>query len=266
MVIKGIITLTTDFGLKDSYVGEMKGAILSVNAGANIMDITHMVSPQNIIEGALVLSRAYLFYPPGTIHVAVIDPGVGSSRRPILIETEKYFFVGPDNGLFTPVFEKEKVTRVIHLVNSEYFLDEVSNTFHGRDIFGPVAAHLSMGVRPESFGTPVESPVLLELPSPVRDDMEIRGEVLYIDSFGNLITNIIGKDVVRLAEKANVMVTVKGARIRGLSATYSDGVKGDLLALVGSSGYLEIACSSRRASEMLNVREGDSVTVEVLEK
>jgi S-adenosylmethionine hydrolase len=152
-----IITLTTDFGLKDPWAGIMKGVILSINPGARVVDITHFVTPQNIIEGAFILSQSCPRFPAGTIHVAVVDPGVGGKRNPILVETEGFFLIGPDNGLFSLVLEKERVKRVIRLTRREYFLPDVSTTFHGRDIFAPVAAHLSLGVDPASFGEPLET-------------------------------------------------------------------------------------------------------------
>ncbi len=165
-----IMTLTTDFGLKDPYIGAMKGAILSINPSVLITDITHMISPGNVLEGALVLSEAYKFFPKGTIHVGVVDPGVGGRRLPVLIETDRYSFIGPDNGLFSLAVRKEKVRRVVRLSSRGYFLKKVSSTFHGRDIFGPAAAHLSLGVDPGKFGNAIEPGDLksVECPRPQK--------------------------------------------------------------------------------------------------
>jgi S-adenosyl-L-methionine hydrolase (adenosine-forming) len=255
-----IITLTTDFGLKDSYVGAMKGAILSLNPYAMIVDITHLVSPGNIIEGALVLNEAYGFFPKGTIHVGVVDPGVGGRRMPVLIETDRYTFIGPDNGLFSLAIQKEKVRRVINLSRKKYFLKKVSSTFHGRDIFGPAAAHLSLGVDPGKLGDTIKRNVLKNVPfiRPKKKGGLITGEVVRIDSFGSLLTNIRKEDI---AGHSRIEAEINGVRVKGLQKTYSDVGAGRPLALIGSSGNLEIAVNNGIASDVLDASIGDKVVL-----
>ncbi|MEE9613474.1 MAG: SAM-dependent chlorinase/fluorinase [Thermodesulfobacteriota bacterium] len=260
------ITLTTDFGVKDPWQGAMKGVILSINPTAKIVDISHSISPRNVLEGAFILSEAYRFFPDGTVHVAVVDPGVGGERAPVLIATEKFSFVGPDNGIFTFALEREKVRSVVKLTREEYFLKEVSGTFHGRDVFAPVAAHVSMGVPSEKFGEPLSTPpVTIDLPRPVEEKGSLLGEVLYVDAFGNLITNIGSDDIARFkggeggGGGGRLEVTVKGRTIKGLVKSYSGAVEGDLVALMGSTGKLEIACFMGSASRLLGCGEGEGV-------
>jgi len=255
-----IITLTTDFGLKDSYVGAMKGAVLSINPDAKIVDVTHLVAPGNIVEGALALNEAYGFFPKGTIHVGVVDPGVGGRRMPILVETERYSFIGPDNGLFSLAIRQEKVRRVIRLSRKEYFLRKVSSTFHGRDIFGPAAAHLSLGVDPGKLGDTIKRSVLKSapFPRPKKKKGLVAGEVVRIDSFGSLLTNIRKVDI---AGSGGIEADINGVRIKGLQKTYSAVREGGLLALIGSSGNLEIAVNNGMASEVLGARIGDKVVL-----
>ena len=251
------ITLTTDFGLKDPYQGAMKGAILSVNPDAGIVDITHLVSPGEVIEGAFVLLESCGFFPQGTIHAGVVDPGVGGARRPILVETEKFFFVGPDNGLFSLALRNERVKRVVHLTEDKYFRSEVSKTFHGRDIFGPVAAHLSLGVSPSEFGADTTDIREISLPAPTREKGVIAGEVIYIDSFGNIITNINGGDALSFGPDA--CVELNGIEIEGLKRTYSEATGGSPLALISSFDFLEIAVNAGNAGKTFNASVGDKV-------
>ena len=266
-----IITLTTDFGLKDPWVGAMKGAILSVNPRARIVDISHLVTPQNIIEGSFMLSAACGYFPDKTIHLGVVDPGVGTDRRPILIETDCFVFVGPDNGLFTSVMEAGIVKRIVHLTSEDYFSGDVSSTFHGRDVFGPVAAHVSLGVKPEKLGPSVDDPVRLDLPSPTRTGetltgIILNGIILYIDAFGNLITNISSNDLSSFKGAAEVDISIKDHTISGISGTYLDNGIGEertnkLTALLGSLGRLEIASPGGSAKEALGADVGDLVEV-----
>ncbi len=257
-----IITLTTDFGRRDPWVGAVKGVILSINPEATIVDISHGISPQKIIEGSFVLSRASPYYPEGTIHVAVVDPGVGTERRPVLIETERYFFIGPDNGLFTRVISSEKINQVIELDNSDYFLKDVSATFHARDVFAPVAAHLSLGVKPSELGTVMEEPLTLDLPKAEVSSDIIRGEVLYIDSFGNLITNIGESDISAIQEHGDIDIDIRWRTIHGLVESYTDGEPGrNAVALIGSSGFLEIAAFNDNAAAALDVSVGEKVDI-----
>ncbi|MBI5492500.1 MAG: SAM-dependent chlorinase/fluorinase [Deltaproteobacteria bacterium] len=258
-----IITLTTDFGLRDPYQGAMKGAILSINPEAGLIDITHLIAPGNILEGAFVLFESCGFFPRGTIHLGVVDPGVGGERRPILLETEDCIFVGPDNGLFS-IAAKGKVRRVIHLTKKEYFRSEVSSTFHGRDIFGPVAAHLSLGADPGVLGEETGSFNEVELPATEKRGGAIYGAVIYIDSFGNLITNISKVDALGLG--GVLEAEINGFSISGLKRTYCDVKKGAPVMLIGSSDFLEIAVSSGRASTELKAKVGDKVLLRPLKR
>lgn len=255
-----IITLTTDFGLKDSYVGAMKGAMLSIARDMTIVDITHLVSPGNILEGAFILLEACRHFPRGTVHVGVVDPGVGGERKPILVETEDYIFVGPDNGLFSLAARVLGMKRAIELTEKRFFLPEVSSTFHGRDIFGPVAAHLSTGTAPDSFGTELGKIRALDIPRPVMEEDGVSGEVIYVDSFGNLITNIRKQDIDSLGG-AGCEVLINGASLKGVKKTYAVAATGAALALMGSSGYLEVAVNSGSATGALKAGVSEKVKV-----
>ncbi|HLD74128.1 MAG TPA: SAM-dependent chlorinase/fluorinase [Bdellovibrionota bacterium] len=249
-----IVTLLTDFGTKDTYVPQMKGVLLSLNPALKIVDISHQVAPQNIMEGAFLLKTTYSYFPPGTIHVAVVDPGVGTSRKALLVETEKYFFIGPDNGILSPTLHKETIKNIIEIKNSEYFLKNVSITFHGRDIFATVAAHLASGIKPQQFGPTCDSYVQLKFPpllksSPTKGEESIEACVIYTDNFGNLITNVQKND---LDLKRKYEITIDGKKIQGLSKTYFDKNKGEIVALIGSSGFLEIAIVEGSAHTQLS--------------
>lgn len=257
--MESIITLTTDFGLKDAYQGVMKGVILGINPYVRIVDITHLIPPGDILECAYVLRDACKFFPDNTIHVAVVDPGVGGNRKPILIETGRHFFIGPDNGVFSLAADKKEIRRVIELKNREYFLKETSNTFHGRDIFAPVAGHLSLGADPEEFGDEIPGAHSIEFPAPEKKGDAIIGSIVRADSFGNLITDIRKADVAGTACE----VEVKGRTIGSISKTYSSVAKGELLALIGSSKFLEIAVNGGSASAVLGAAPGDRVVVRI---
>ena len=186
----GVVTLTSDFGIQDSYVGTMKGVILRIYPAAKLVDLTHQVSPQDVLEASLVLEGAYRYFPEGTVHLTVVDPGVGTSRRAILLQAGPFYFVGPDNGIFTRVLGSEPEARVFAIENPHYRLSQISDTFHGRDIIAPVAAYLAQGIDPAEFGPQITDPVLLPLPLPRRWGNQIQGEVVSIDGFGNVITNV----------------------------------------------------------------------------
>ena len=215
------ITLLTDFGLKDGYVGVMKGVIWGICPGVQIADITHSVSPQNVLEGAIVLERTAPFFPEGTVHVAVVDPGVGTRRRPIAARLGEQFFVGPDNGLFTLLLEKnrsqQKPVEVVHLDQPRYWLGDVSNVFHGRDIFAPVAAHLANGVPLASLGSVIQDAAVLYLPQPKPIPGGWSCQIITIDQFGNLATNLMRE---QLSTLRNPCVKIGGQTIIGLSATF----------------------------------------------
>ena len=255
----GIITLTTDFGLNDHYAGALKGAVLSVNPDARVIDITHLIQPGNIIEAAFIMVEACLFFPKGTVHIGVVDPGVGTKRRLVIIETEQYLFVGPDNGLLSLAAKKDGIKRVVEITAPRLFLNPTSATFHGRDIFGPVAARLSIGLDPIEAGREIAGDIVsLKIPRPKRNGMALRGEVIHIDSFGNLIVNIKSADIERLSAK-QVSISVKGAALKGIKKTYGLAKQGSLLALIGSSGCLEIAVNQGNASKTLFAKVGDEV-------
>jgi S-adenosylmethionine hydrolase len=256
-----IITLLTDFGTKDYYVASMKGVILNINPGCTIIDVTHDVRPHDIIEGAFLLANAFSFFPKGTIHLSVVDPGVGSARRPVLLVTQNYFFVGPDNGLFGLVSQREKVKKVVVLTRKDYFLPEVGMTFHGRDIFAPVAAHLSLGTRPSAFG--YETRVLKDLGirRPVARDEKLSGEIFHIDTFGNLVSNIDEERLLRFVRGRPFVIRAGRRRIRGLNKGYWEGRRGEPMALIGSGGYLEISVREGNAQKVLKMKRGDPVVV-----
>ncbi len=247
-----IVTLLTDFGTKDTYVPQMKGVLLSLNQTLTIVDISHEVKPQNIFEGAFLLNTCYSFYPQKTIHIAVVDPGVGSPRAALLIETKNYYLIGPDNGILSLCLEKEKIKTIIELKNSEYFLKNVSTTFHGRDIFAPIAGHLSLGIQPAQFGPTIESINTLKIPRLQKHDNILEAQVIYTDHFGNMITNIKRED---LNPSKNYKIKINKQIIHGISKTYSEKNPGELIALIGSSGYLEIAAVEGSALQKLSSLE-----------
>ena len=253
----GIITLLTDFGFEGPYVAAMKGVILSIHPGARLIDITHQVTPGDVCRAALLLQEAVPFFPPGTIHLAVVDPGVGSRRRAMAAAAADGFFVGPDNGIFWPVLEDAGSAEIINLTESRYFLPRVSHTFHGRDIFAPAAAHLSLGLAIRRMGPAMEDPVRLDFPKPRLAGGVLTGEVLRADRFGNLITNIDQKTLADFTGVAPPLVRVGGLEIEGLVGSYSEKPEGELLALIGSSGRLEISVNRGRASD-----KADGGTVE----
>jgi len=259
----GVVTLTTDFGIHDSYVGTMKGVLLRICPGVCIVDISHGINPQDILEASLVLDNAYSFFPAGSVHVAVVDPGVGGSRRPMILAAGEHFFVGPDNGIFTRVLEFEPGAKAFAITEREYLLPVISDTFHGRDIFSPVAAHLARGVDPGAFGPPLESPHRIELPTPRIWEDEIRGEVIHIDSFGNILSNISRDHFAAAVQDREFVVFINGKRIDRLCRTYEEQERGRTLALFGSSGLLEIAIAEGRADRRIGVGKGDIVLVQI---
>ena len=255
-----LITLTTDFGYRDPFVGIMKGVIAGINPNARVIDLSHDIPPQDIMAGALVLRHSVPYFPAGAIHIAVIDPGVGSARRPLLLEYDGSYFVGPDNGVLSLALAGKQPARIIHLSNSTYHLQPVSATFHGRDTFAPVAAYLSLGVAAVAFGESVESFVRLKLPAPLRAARRINGEIIYIDGFGNLFTNISERDLTGFtADK--LVISLRDATIRGLAVNYAAAVEGELVALVNSWGLLEIALYKGSARQRTAAQIGDKVEI-----
>jgi len=255
-----IIALTTDFGLKDPFVGVMKGVILGINRTVHLVDLTHEIAPQDILEGAMAVEAALPFFPPGTIHLAVVDPGVGSARRALGVSAAGHLFVGPDNGLFTFLFAEPGWTAV-SLEASAYRLPELSRTFHGRDVFAPAAAYLSLDVPLHRFGPRVTDPVRLPWPTAHRDADTLIGEVVHADRFGNLVTSIKARDLAPLGPESALAVEVEGTVIAGLSATYAERSPGKLGAIVGSSNRLELFVRNGSARDRLSVGRGARVTV-----
>jgi S-adenosylmethionine hydrolase len=256
----GIITLLTDFGTADAFVGIMKGVILGINRQAQVVDLTHAIPPQRVLSGALVLRSAVRFFPAATVHVAVIDPGVGTARRPLLIETPLGFLVGPDNGVLSPAAALLGRRQVRLIENMEYARQPVSQTFHGRDIFAPAAAHLSRGVALDTFGPRIDSIVELTLPESEVDGSGVRGEVIYADHFGNLLTNITA-DVLARFPVRRVSVSIDGKPVAGPVEAYAAVPEGAALAIVGSWGVLEIAVRGGSAAQTFAAGPGTPVTV-----
>jgi S-adenosylmethionine hydrolase len=256
-----LLSLLTDFGTADYFVGAMKGAILSVNPRARIVDITHEIPAHDIRAGAFTLFAAYGTFPADTVHVAVVDPGVGSARRPILVKAGGYFFVGPDNGLFGYVYEREADARVFHLDCPEYFRHPVSNTFHGRDLFGPVAGAVSKGVEPEKLGSEIRDFVRLEPLRARRVEGGLEASVLHIDRFGNCVTNITREDLTEEMMMGGARLVVAGREITSFRQFFAEEEGGELFAVWGSAGFLEIVAYQASAAGLLDINRGDSVTV-----
>jgi len=246
----GIVTFLSDFGLEDGYVGIVKGVILRINHSARIVDITHQIPHGSILDAAFVLQEAWHFFPEGTVHLAVVDPGVGTARRLIAIQSERHFFVGPDNGLFRPIVDHDPSAEVVHLKEKRYFLPEISHTFHARDIFAPVAARLSAGLALHLLGPSLKDPIPLSIPVPEIRDEFLRGQVIRMDHFGNLITNIHEKTLQKFLGKDEAIIRIGDLRISGIAATYGDAAPGGVIALIGSAGFLEIAVCLGRAGDL----------------
>jgi len=258
-----LVTILTDFGTTDYFVGAMKGALLAVCPEARVVDITHDVPAHDIEWGAFTLFAAHETFPPGTIHVAVVDPGVGSARRPILVVSGGHFFVGPDNGLFTHIYEREPSAQVFHLTNEKFFRPSQSTTFHGRDVFAPVAGALANGVAPTSLGEAITDYYQFPLPKPKRlDDGMLEASIIHIDSFGNCITNISPSDLPDAA-RGSWHLVVGSHQVRAVREFFAaeDGASEELFAVWGSAGFLEIAVFCGSAARVLNARRGQAVSV-----
>ena len=252
-----IITLLTDFGLQDHYVGALKGAILSINPGASIVDLTHEIPPHDIWAAAFHLLAVYQTFPAGTIHLAVVDPGVGSARRGIIVNCAGQFFVGPDNGLFSWICEREESSSAIHLTNQKYFRHPVSDTFHGRDVFAPVAAALSNGVARTEFGPVIDDLIQLKSLSPGRlDGGVIEATIIHIDRFGNCITNLTRDHVAEDKIAAGAKLVVNSHVVSSFRAFFADSGDGELFCLFGSAGFLEIAAQNSSAAKILGAERG----------
>jgi len=268
MLEKPIITLTTDFGLKDSFVGMMKGVILGINPQVSIIDITHNIERHNIYEASQVIAMSYKYFPPTSIHIAVVDPGVGGNRRPILVVTENHYFIGPDNGIFTPIFEKESNNffKVIDVTSPHYFLPVTGNTLHGRDIFAPAAAWLSKGVESNKFGEQISDYIKISSPAPsLTNDNVINGEVVSFDHFGNAITNITTELLTQLGpidSKQRFKITYKD-RVVPFVNYYADVKDQSLSATVNGFNHLELFVNQKDAAQLFNIKPGDPVSIMV---
>lgn len=249
-----MITLTTDFGYRDPFVGVMKGVILGIAPEARIIDITHGISPHDVMEAALTIGESYGYFPGGSIHVVVVDPGVGSGRKPIVVEAGESLFIGPDNGVFSEVYRLNKERAVYHITASHYFLRSPGSTFHGRDVFAPVAAWLSRGTKVENIGKPIEDYASLDIPAPYLKDDILHGEAIHIDRFGNVITNIMASDI----KDGPFAVNIKDGTL-DIRDYYEEAGDGRPHALINSSGRLEIFVYKGNAAEILNIKRGEAV-------
>jgi len=259
-----IITLTTDYGTGDHLVAVMKGVILSINPEVNIVDITHHVLPHDILDGAVTISQAYSYFPPKTIHLVVVDPGVGTPRRPILVASDQHYFVAPDNGVLSGIYDQTEALYVWNITSEHYFRNPVSSTFHGRDIFAPVAAWLSKSWQTASFGEAIEDFVRFAIPKPKADGSAFKCIVLKVDAFGNLMTNLKTADFLALfAPDAKFTIRAGKAEIKKLLPTFASGTAGEPFAIVGSSGYLELCVNKGNASRALGIGRGAEVTVQL---
>ncbi len=256
----GIVTLITDFGWAGEYVGALKGAILKVNPRCLIVDITHQISPQNILQASFVLQKSYSYYPPGTVHGVVVDPGVGMKRRALVVKKDKYFFVGPDNGVFSGLLSAGGKIRARELSRKEYFLTPISDTFHGRDVFAPVAGHLSLGLDPAKLGPKVKNLVKIDFPEPRQGKKQLTARILWADSFGNLTTNVTREEYARKLE-TRFQIQGPGWSIDRLSRTYGEGRPGQPMALFGSGGLLEISVNRGNARNALGLHPGSPFTI-----
>ena len=263
MAHRPIITLTTDFGTNDHFVGVMKGVILEIVPEAEIVDICHSVQAFDVLDGALTISQAYSYFPSKTVHIVVVDPGVGTARRPILASNEKYHFVAPDNGVLSLVYAREERIHVRHITSDHYFLQPVSNTFHARDIFSPIAAYLAKEVDPLKFGDEVEDYIRFSAPKPKAiDENRLRGVVLKVDRFGNLISNITPQDAPMLFEPASSFKIVVGsAEITEIHSAYAEGAPGQVFGVLGSMGFLEIAANRASAAQLTGAGKGTDVSI-----
>ncbi len=260
-----IITLTTDFGYKDPFVGVMKGVILKINPEAQIVDLTHGIKPQDIRAAAYTIGMNFHYFPPDTLHVVVVDPGVGSQRRPLLLLSDRHCFVGPDNGVFSYIYGIQHETlNVVHVTAEHYFLQKDSPTFHGRDVFAPVAAWFSRGVHTEKFGDPITDYKKIDLPVPlVTAEGEVRGEIIFMDRFGNAITNISRADMAttRSHRKDGPRIIMFRGKEIPLKGFYAEGEKGVLCSVVNSSGLLEFFRTGGNAEQECGITVGEQVAV-----
>jgi S-adenosylmethionine hydrolase len=257
-----LITFTTDFGTTDHFVGTMRGVIVSINPKAQMFDICNAVQSYDVLDGALTIAHSYRYFPADTIHLVIVDPGVGTSRRPILVTTEKHMFIAPDNGVLSLVYEQEERISVRHITSEHYFLQPTSNTFHGRDIFAAVAGWLSKGVEAKKFGEEVTDYVRFGSPKVKRiDDKTLKGVVLKVDRFGNLVTNIRPEDVPQLFIELppDFRIIIGKGEVKRVRRTFGEGAAGEIFGVLGSMGYLEIVANRSTAASLLQATKGSDV-------
>ncbi len=256
------ITLLTDFGLQDGFVGVMRGVILSIAPDAQIADISHRISPQNVQEGSLALARTVKYYPKGCVHVVVVDPGVGTARRPIAAQMGDQYFVAPDNGVLSHVYDEAESNgmpiEMVHLNNPKYWLPKISNVFHGRDIFAPVGAHLANGIAISTLGSPIEDIIRINLTKVEIFHNGLKGQIVLIDNFGNLITNIESKN---LDGFEKILIVLCGTEINGMAETFGERENGELIALIGDAQDLWISVVNGSACDRLGAKVGDTVEI-----
>jgi len=257
-----VLSITTDFGLTNGFVGVMKGVIYGIAPDVKIVDLSQLISAQNVLEGAYTMWRAVPFFPPGSVHVGVVDPGVGTKRRPIGAHLGDQYFIAPDNGLLTPLIldaeQNNGIMEFVHLDNPDYWLPKISNTFHGRDIFAPTGAHLAAGVPLSELGTPITDPVRLDLPRPEKTENGWLAHVTIIDIFGNLTTDLPAD---ALDGNQDVIIRIHDREIDGIIESYGHREMGDLVAVVDSEDYIEVSVVNGNAKQALNAQTGDIVEV-----
>lgn len=264
MPAQSLITLTTDYGTRDHFVGTMKGVLLTINPAAVLVDISHEVASYSIIDAAFTIGHAYAFFPSGTVHLVVVDPGVGSDRRALLVQTAKYYFVGPDNGVFSFIYEREERLAVRQITAEHYFLQPVSRTFHGRDVFSPIAAWVSKGIEASNFGPQISDYRRFAglNPQMVNESMA-RGIILKADKFGSLITNFSIAEFPQFLRQpaAAFRLEIAGRQITTLRNAFEEGAPGEVFAIVGSTGHLELVCNRSSAARLLNAGPGAEVVL-----
>ncbi len=257
-----IITLTTDYGTSDHLVGTLKGVILKIHPDVHIVDITHAVVPYDLLDGALSIGAAARYFPPRSVHVVVVDPAVGSSQRPILVSAENQYFIAPDNGVLSLIYDRADDLTVRHITAGHYFLNPLSSTFHGRDVFAPVAAWLTKNWQPEAFGEPITDFTRFSMPRPKPANRGLKGAVLRVDNFGNLMTNFCMEDLPESARRVGpIDMTVGGKPVKKLVETFAQGADGEPVVLLGSSGFIEIAVNKGSASRTLGAGRGAEVVI-----
>jgi len=259
-----IVTLTTDYGTNDHLVGVMKGVILSINPEVQIVDITHGVLAHDILDGALTIGQAYNYFPAKTIHVVVVDPGVGTARRPIMVAADQHYLVAPDNGVLSAVYDQSEALYAWHITSEHYFRNPISNTFHGRDVFAPVAAWLSKSWQTSAFGDAITDFTRFAIPKPKANGNTLKAVVLRVDNFGNLITNVKATDAPALVEAdGKFTIRVGNGEVKKVVQTFAQGTPGEAFGVIGSSGYLEISLNKGNAARTLGAVRGAEVTVEL---